>query len=438
MSFAVYIVFLIMSLLRPDMIAPALAAYRPMLLLLSLAVPLALLQAVREKAWAARPAAYVSLAALVLVVGASQLANHWIGGSIHAIVAFLPSALTTLLALLNLTSRRRLRVAALVVVWCMTGLTALSINAYYTGNNAKILVMEEFADAAKDAGVATSSAIPANIDNGITLVRIRSVGLLADPNDFAQMMVVALALLWGLRKPRRPLRNLVFVIMPTGILLAGLYLTHSRGALIGLAAAILVGFGRALGRVRTASLLVVLSAVAVASNFTGGRSISDADASAADRIDFWNLGLHLMAHNPVFGIGFGNFGNYNQLTAHNSFVLCFTELGLVGFFIWVSLLVLSFQSTNDAIRATMNDTEARHLAIGLQASLAGFLACAWFLSRTYEPVLYIVTGLCLAAGHCLSNEGTPRQKWIGVTILCSALLILAVYAFVLGQRVTGH
>ena len=48
------------------------------------------------------------------------------------------------------------------------------------------------------------------------------------------------------------------------------------------------------------------------------------------RLGYWAEGLQLLRDSPLFGIGQGNFGLAIGNVAHNSFVHCFTELGVIG------------------------------------------------------------------------------------------------------------
>ena len=203
----------------------------------------------------------------------------------------------------------------------------------------------------------------------------------------------------------------------------------------------MVGFWRRLGLTRSTLLLGIGALLAKAVNFTGGRSISDAGESAAHRIDYWNLGLHLTASHPLFGVGFGNFHNLNVSTgqtAHNTFMLCAAELGLVGLFLFTSLLVFSLQSVSEAVETNGDAPDVRGLATGLRAAFAGFLTCAWFLSRLYDPLLYILLGLCLASGYAAGRAQSKGPRWKLSTALLSFAILALLYAAVLWQRFAGQ
>ncbi len=52
---------------------------------------------------------------------------------------------------------------------------------------------------------------------------------------------------------------------------------------------------------------------------------------------------------PLFGIGFNGFTDLYEITAHNSFVLCLAELGLLGSTLWLALLVTTTIGLNRSI-----------------------------------------------------------------------------------------
>ena len=71
------------------------------------------------------------------------------------------------------------------------------------------------------------------------------------------------------------------------------------------------------------------------------------DNTTADtRFASWSGGWQMFKDNPIFGVGFSNYVNsmiiykidigYDARAAHNMYVECFTELGLLGFisFLW--------------------------------------------------------------------------------------------------------
>lgn len=107
----------------------------------------------------------------------------------------------------------------------------------------------------------------------------------------------------------------------------------------------------------------------------------------------WGYGNEFLKQNPLFGIGYQRWLDYSDQVAHNSFVTCYGELGLFGYFFWFSLLWLVLRSVYRIARLKPLDRNTRRLAVGLLAALVGFYASAFFLTRTYNPFLYLMLGL---------------------------------------------
>lgn len=448
MSFAFFIVYILCTYLRPfEMFVPALNEYRPMLILLGLALVLASGRAISRLEVGARPVHFGLLGLLVLAIGLSQVANQWAGGALVSIADFSASAMLMVLCFLNLTSIKRLQATCVAIALSAVLLAGLGIYSFHTGYMAEELVLRQNPtdeDAMESVAPDETFAIPAQDTSGRYFLRLRSLGFLNDPNDFAQFMVMVLPLLWWARAPGRWLRNLVVVVVPAALLGYAIYLTQSRGAMLGVAAILLLIAHRVLGTLRTAGLVVVAAAAMGIISF-GGRELSTSEESAAQRIDAWYAGWTMLKAKPVFGVGYGNFLDYNSLTAHNSFVLCFSELGLFGYFAWLGLIVLTFAGLNRAIRFAPSESAERSLAVVLRASLVAYLACAWFLSRTYQPGLYVVLALCISVWVCTRKVIAPTAPqvleeaipWPMSTAAAMVLSIAAVYAFVAAQRIFG-
>ena len=165
-----------------------------------------------------------------------------------------------------------------------------------------------------------------------------------------------------------------------------------------------------------------------------------------DRIEAWYAGIQMLKTHPMFGVGYGSFTDFHwERTAHNSFVLCFSELGVFGFFAWIALLVLAFRELGEAVKRTPTGSLEHRITSALRYSLIGFLTCAWFLSRTYQPELYLLLALCASAAYCarrtcLKGDETitwAPQPWIGTTALTMLTAIVTVYGFIVIGRVFG-
>ena len=238
-------------------------------------------------------------------------------------------------------------------------------------------------------------------------LRITYLGFLADPNDLGMFMVMSIPLIFYF-KEKIPSILRFTVWGGIGFIMYGIYLTNSRGTLLATLSLVAFWFWRKYGT--TKSFLIGLASspvlLVVMSSF---REISAEGESAQGRLDAWYAGIEMLTGSPLFGVGQGAFIEYNRLTAHNSFVLAFAELGVIGCFIWVAMLVVTVISLINInkqnylpegfacthLQQHVMHQEAR-TAITLLYSMIGFMVSGFFLSRTYIPILYLYLGLSAA------------------------------------------
>ena len=188
--------------------------------------------------------------------------------------------------------------------------------------------------------------------------------------------------------------------------------------------------------------MATLAVIFMAANFTGGRAISTGEESASERLDAWSEGLDMFRSSPVLGVGFENFTEHNELTAHNSFVLSFAELGTLGYFFWLALLVVAimqlFRVRQRAHYGLAEEGLTRQTAV-LIASFTGMLVGAFFLSRSYNPILYLLVGLAIAlysvASTSFDEVGLPSVFEISRKVVALEFAsIVAIYLFVRVNR----
>ncbi|CAH0349990.1 O-antigen ligase [Aquabacterium sp. CECT 9606] len=439
MSFIAFLLYLFFTFLRPvELFAQWLIPYRPMLVLWLFAFSTALIQVFRQKRVAARPLHYWLLFSLTLAIVFSMLFSGWAGGALPAASDFSASALLFVLISFNLVTIERLRSACYVILLSMTILSLAGINAYHTGYMAEELVLQQRKDDDVIGELAEKPAIPALDDSGIYMWRVRGVGFFNDPNDFAQAIVMTMPMLWWFYRRGRWVRNFLMIGLPGMVLGYAVFLTNSRGALLGMASLLFFGVRSVLGTTRTAILMAVMGSGAMLANMTGGRGFSSQEESASGRIDAWYEGFMMLKSSPLFGVGYGNFTEHHYLTAHNSFVLCFAELGMFGYTIWIALLVLAYKAVNLVAQNAPDGSLERDAGLLLRSSFIGYITCAWFLSRTYQPILYALMALCSAALFCAQQHPAvsadsvlkKRMPWFLSTMTMVTLSMTAVYMFI--------
>jgi O-antigen ligase len=179
----------------------------------------------------------------------------------------------------------------------------------------------------------------------------------------------------------------------------------------------------------------ILGSVGAAAIFLLGPSrkaiINVEEASAYNRVELWYEGILMMKSNPLFGVGYGMFTDQLPQTAHNSFILAGAELGFVGLFFFVGLIYASFKALSLVQRA---DVRLETYATGLQAALIGYCTAAFFLSRTYvilPYMLFALSGSLLYIAQKRNPQVTFKftAKDAGFTVLWS--LGILVFAYVL-------
>jgi O-antigen ligase len=235
------------------------------------------------------------------------------------------------------------------------------------------------------------------------LDRIYGTGIFNDPNDLGMsfvMVVPFVMMLIGRRETGLMLRALFFVAL--AIILVALYYTNSRGAVIGLAAA-MISYSFLNFRPVRAWLVasILLGAITIAAPSRAGE-IDFQESSAQSRIQSWAEGWAMLKSSPLIGVGYNQYTEYNYAVAHNSFVHTFAELGLAGAFCFVGMFYWYFKGLKVGPKAPKEIASWNGAMI---SSGTGTLACVWFLSRQYVPPLYLM----LAVGACAALLERPTE-----------------------------
>lgn len=401
MGFRAYLLYVFMVFVRPiEQFAPDLMAYRPILALWTVTF-LASVWDAKARAWGASSRLHFNILASLT---ASSFLSVWINsGFSEAMSAFgviSTPVMLFVLTCLNIDTLDRFRALTRVFLLSVTVLCLQGLLAYFHGVNANELFITQLSSEnvipPKDR-----PPIPVEDTSGTLVWRLRSVGFLNDPNDFGQTIIVVAPWIFMRFSAVTSWFTRLAVAGPWLALLGyALTLTHSRGGMLGMAAALAFFFKDKVNK--TVRLLAIAGAVAAFMlGLVGGgeRGLSGKERSASERIDAWNDGIGMLKDHPLLGVGYGNFTEHHIRTAHNSFVLCFAELGLVGYFLWLSLIVLSFQALNRIIQCVNPADDHARYAVLLRVSMVGFMVCAWFLSRTFVPTLFILTGMTVALLH---------------------------------------
>jgi putative inorganic carbon (hco3(-)) transporter len=278
------------------------------------------------------------------------------------------------------------------------------------------------------------------------IYRIRYVGMFSDPNDLAQFFLVVLPFVGMLWKRRQIVYNIAVVGPLMAYIGYGIYLTHSRGVFVGLLVVVMLHLRTRMKSVLVPFAAAIMAVVFLAGMIAGGRALNF--GAGSDRIEAWGVGLALLRSHPITGAGYNSFTDYHEITAHNSFVLCFAELGLVGFFFWLAIIVCTILQLNLIIRQEQNNPAMAGVlrwAISLRLAIVGFLATAWFLSRTYIVLLWVLLAMAVALVEMVKAQrqtaplpaGKPwlpallaNVRWLPTTAAVQAACLFFVYVLV--------
>jgi len=234
--------------------------------------------------------------------------------------------------------------------------------------------------------------------------RITYIGILSDPNDLGVFFMMNIPFSLYFATKSNAIGKMLGLTMFL-FLLYGIYMTNSRGtmlALVGITGLyLLIRFGGT--KAIIAGLTLSPAALFIAAAF---RSVSSQEASAMGRLWAWWDGLEMLKANPMFGIGSNNFIEHHGRVAHNTYIQVAAELGLTGYLLWISALFLtlfmgfsitSYAKTIDLTKASEELKTEIALCSTCFYSLCGFAMTAFFLSRHFFIVYYMVAGLSIAS-----------------------------------------
>jgi len=394
----------------------------------------------------------LAIAGMLMAVFVSLLLTGWFRSAPNGVWNFLPDVFVYILVVTHCKTKKHLQMVVLTLFFASAYVILRGTMALYANELTSPFLFNQ------------------GIGEDVHIYRLRGLSIIGDPNDFSQVLVSLIPCLFLFWERERNFRNLVFVGLPVLWLIYGMYLTHSRGAIIALIAVIVVAAYRLIGPFVAAAIGTCTFAISIALNWSGGRQISV--EAGADRMDAWATGLELIKQHPFFGVGFTRFTEYNQITAHNSIVVCAAELGFIGFFFWVLFLVTNLRNglvlekmqlnpqgsargmksafsdsyqyvdkhksiqkmktlepaidvrgeesaerrfrsgvytgnVPNTNKEQINEFEIRRLAGLMVLCLIGFLVAGWFLSRAYVMWLFIFGGMMQAVVQMAISRDIP-------------------------------
>ncbi len=324
--------------------------------------------------------------------------SGWPGGSFDALTnEFLKSILIFLLITNAVTSVRRMRLLIGSMALYSSFMALKAVSDYASGN--------------------------------LAIAGIRILGyeapLTSDPNDFALLLNLILALVIGLYKMADKFSTKLLSAAVMGLLAAGVIASFSRGGFLTLLAILLftaINSVRRRGPGPFAMLLVlVLLTVPLIPHGYGERmsTIYDNSADPLGTADArWQgmvLGFRLMLEHPFLGLGLNMHGlefpnsGLGWSVVHSAFIQVGADLGIPGFLIYLLLFWRVFEGVRQSRRQSRGLREEREylaLAAGIETALVAYMVGGFLLPVAYRFYGFYIAGLAVALQEIIKRSHT--------------------------------
>jgi putative inorganic carbon (hco3(-)) transporter len=253
-------------------------------------------------------------------------------------------------------------------------------------------------------------------------------GSIQDSNDFATHLILLLPAIVYLtmRKGRSIFARgvgIAFVTTAAYELLS----TGSRGGLVSILVTGFYVFFKGSARLKLAFVLAVPLICAVVlpiapsatvqrmlSVFASSDESEEAAESRAARTELLKASLRMTFSHPLFGVGPGEFQNYQGGLAasegergmwhetHNGYTQISSECGIPAIGFYIAGMVLTYRSLRRA--AVANVARVSPLARTISTMFVGYGVCLFFLSQGYSYVLLVLCGLSVGIERLLQNS----------------------------------
>jgi probable O-glycosylation ligase (exosortase A-associated) len=268
--------------------------------------------------------------------------------------------------------------------------------------------------------------------NGVGLVELtratvaRELGSpLGDPNILALTLALSLSFCLCLVLFRERAADAVLGVLGSGLVIAGVICTQSRGGLLGVLAVLAVSFTQVM-KSRTLIVFVPLLAAGLyaimgLSERVSGDAAAMSEESAYGRLYAWTASINMALDRPLTGMGINNFISEfyayttvwldHAITAHSTWFQVLGETGLAGFAVFVAIVVLTFRSAGRAYGSLKRNSAPRAVqgfAFAIVAGLAGFCVAGSFLSQAYDWSFYLLVAFSSAVARwSTTSAGAP-------------------------------
>lgn len=245
----------------------------------------------------------------------------------------------------------------------------------------------------------------------------RVSGMLVDPNAYGGLLVTAFAFHVVTYYSKQPLIGGLWGALSTVTLAAGIMLTFSRSAWIGMVLVLLVMLVmRPVYLWRTALVFVmafVLTMIYFGEQFTEFMgSMASRPAQIQSRVDILVDAAHMFSENPLLGVGLGTFAEQEAIIIHNTPMWFLTEFGLFGFIIFICFIAWFVMKALHAHRMCGDSDKAFVLALLL--SHVAMIGLSMGIEAFYQRHWWLIFALIASAFRILhEKEGVVEDRLDG-------------------------
>jgi len=254
--------------------------------------------------------------------------------------------------------------------------------------------------------------------------RAHWIGVFGNPNELAYVLVMLVPLAAVLAgRARYPMRIMLWTAIC--LYLAAIYLTFSRGSLIGLFGVVVLLVIRQQGLFLKVAMGLLLAAglAFMAASWTRSDGLSNQDYTFQQRIATIKAGAAMFAAHPFVGVGINcavvafpiyasdDFKYRGALVVHNTIIQALSETGLLGLVPFALLIICSLYHARRVARHERSECKpdraqpsrsdglqpgGRRMAVGLEISLWGAMICGLSGGFLLSWFPYLVVGLIAA------------------------------------------
>jgi putative inorganic carbon (hco3(-)) transporter len=245
-----------------------------------------------------------------------------------------------------------------------------------------------------------------------------------DPNSLASTMASTIPLLVAVAFIFRHWLSRTFFAGMAILMTALITITASRGGILAFLGVIFGGISYMRQKLVSTIVVIVICVVGwfllpeqYRARYERFQEITvDLNEGSSGRWDIWKAGMQMVIHRPILGVGVGafpwayasgDFGPPGWLEPHNLYIQVAASTGVVGFAIWLLWMVHVNRILRKCARVGENDPRfewAKLYGRGLLICTLALFVSGMFGHSCFRYTWYLIAGLAVALDNIVTNE----------------------------------